>query len=108
MEEPKNQYEIKMKRLEGRVKRNTFKNRCFQGKRLASDQFESDNVISKMREPYTEEFYEIFAKGMQYYEDGLWQEAKEVFEQVEQVKGMQDLPMQAVYDVMESENFEAP
>ncbi len=78
--EIKNSMEIKMKRLQGRLKRNAFKNRCFQGKRSASDQFINDETISKMREPFTEEFYDTYKKGFDYFIKGRWEDAKDVFE----------------------------
>lgn len=103
--EKKTPQQIKADRVRHRVERNKYKKRCFQGNEAVADKFEDEDMVL-MRKPFSEEFYQTFARGFTYYVEGKWEDARDIFEQSEKLQG--DFPSQTLYQVMENENFEAP
>lgn len=44
-----------------------------------ADKFEDEDMLL-MRKPFSEEFYQFFSRGFNYYIEGNWEDAREIFE----------------------------
>jgi len=60
-----------------------------------------------MRADITTEFLDLFKRGVDFYLEGRWQEAREELEQIE-FENYNDFSTNVLLDVIEAENFEAP
>ena len=49
---------------------------------------------------YIQKFYELFNDGFDLYLCGKWEEARKYFEQIELVKGQEDLPTRNLMEIM--------
>lgn len=101
-------FELKLKRVKARLKRDRDKKSIFEGSIQLSNKFELDPDMVVMREPFTQEFYEVFSEGFKHYTDGKWQEARQILEEVESIRGSPDGPSLTLLSIMEEHNFRAP
>lgn len=73
-----------------------------------SSLFDTDRDLVEMRKLYPEKFFEVFKQGFDLYIQGDWSAARDVFNTVEEVKGMPDQPTRNLIEIMRQENFKAP
>jgi hypothetical protein len=72
-----------MKKVRARIERNLFRERALNGQISVSGLFETDDDIIKMRQTYSQEFFDTFRTGIEYYINGDWVQAKIELDKVE-------------------------
>jgi class 3 adenylate cyclase len=100
--------EIKLKRVKARLKRDREKKKVYEGSIKIVNKFELDEDITKMREPFTPEFYEQFNAGFKDYLEGNWDDAKQKLDKMEEIRGTPDGPSLSLLTVMQEHNYRAP
>lgn len=88
-------------------KRNHLKFQLDQSLIKADDVMIESKEIEIIKKPFSEEFFEMFQRGLEVYFDGKWGEAKEIFEDVLRLRPT-DGPSAGLIKYMEEFNFCAP
>lgn len=65
-------------------------------------------MVREMWEEFTNEFYETFKEGIDLYEEGIWDEAKDALEWALLTRNGKDNPSSKIIEEMEHYHFEAP
>lgn len=96
---------IKNKRKE----RKLMYDQAMNGQIKVWDIFLKDPDFNQIRKKYTEEFYECYDMGFQYYVNGEWEEARREFKRAESILSEEkDGPIQNILKFMQSKNFKVP
>lgn len=88
-------------------KRNHLRFQLDQNLKKAEDVLSESKEIEIIKKPFSEEFFEMFQKGLDMYLAGKWTEAKELFEDVLRLRPI-DGPSAGLIKYMEEFNFKAP
>ena len=74
--------EEKLKRVKARLKRDREKKKTYEGSIKIVNKFELDEDITKMRAPFTPEFYDQFNSAFADYIEGRWDDARHKLEKM--------------------------
>jgi len=106
-------------RYQGRQVRETLKDVHLMSSYQVWKKFERDMYVQRMRERYSNEFFQLFERGYLNYEAGEWGVASDVFRMTQNMLGkvagvifkdqsLLDGPSSALLDYMQTLDFQAP
>ncbi|CAD8192818.1 unnamed protein product [Paramecium pentaurelia] len=103
------QKESKKFRVVNRFKRDQQMKQVMNNQINITDLFEKDDELSAAREPYTQQFYEIWKQGFDQYIKGNWGEAQSIFQKtLTMIPEHKDGPSNTLLEVIHSCGGKAP
>lgn len=85
-------HEDKKARVRHRLARDKYKQQIFSGEIQASGLFETDVDLIEMRRYFNPRFLRRYEIGLRLYLEGYWPESKQIFDEINRIKGCQDKP----------------